>query len=49
VHEEHDVALARTLIYVMNTKFSAIKIVDLHIIWSEGIIGKIGEPIIGCA
>jgi hypothetical protein len=33
----------------MNTELSAIKVVDLNIIWSEGIIGKIGEPIIGCA
>jgi hypothetical protein len=49
VHEQHNVAIARALIYVMNTKLSAIKIVDLHIIWSEGIIGEISEPVVGCA
>jgi hypothetical protein len=49
VHEEHDVAVARTLIEVMNTELSAIKIIDLYIIWGEGIIGKIVKPTVRCA
>jgi hypothetical protein len=32
----------------MNTEITAIKIVDLHIIWGDWIIGEIGEPVVGC-
>jgi hypothetical protein len=49
VHEEHDAAIARALVYVMNTELSTIKVIDLNIIWSEGIIGKNVKSIVRCA